>query len=350
MTAEHHGSEEVHGGGASGPDPAGLDLSVVIPCYNEEESIGRCIEETLGVLDREGLAGEILVVDDGSTDRSFDIVATWAERDPRVKALRLRRNFGQTAAMAAGIDRASGRVVVPMDADLQNDPASIPALLAKLEEGYDVVSGWRKARRDAALTRRLPSMAANWLISRISGVRLHDFGCTLKAYRRSVLEDVHLYGELHRFIPILASWTGARVTEIEVNHRPRVAGRSKYGLARTPKVLVDLITLKFLGDYSTRPAHFFGLVGLVFCLAGLLSAGVALWQKLFQGVWAHKNPLVLLAVFLFTVGVQMILIGLLAELIIRTYHESQGKPIYLVKETRNLPARDLVGGDGTGGR
>ncbi len=315
-----------------------MRLSVVIPCYNEEQNIGACIEETLGVLDREELDGEVLVVDDGSRDGSFAIMKDWAERDGRVSALRLRRNFGQTAAMVAGMDRAQGDVIVPLDADLQNDPADIPRLLAKLDEGFDVVSGWRRHRKDRALSRRLPSALANRLISFISGVRLHDYGCTLKAYRREVMQEVRLYGEMHRFIPIHASWAGGRVTELEVNHRPRVAGTSKYGILRTPKVLIDLMTLKFLGDYSTRPAHFFGVFGFLFCLAGVLSGAFALVQKFAYGVWAHKNPMVLLAVFLFSVGMQMVLIGLLAELIMRTYHESQGKQIYLMGEVVRHPA------------
>lgn len=319
-----------------------LQLSVVIPCFNEEESIGRAIAEVLDVLDREGISGEVIAVDDGSTDRSFAVMADWAERSGRVQVVRLRRNFGQTAAMVAGIDRARGEVVVPMDADLQNDPQDIPRLLARLAEGWDVVSGWRRQRRDRALSRRLPSWLANRLISRISGVRLHDFGCTLKAYRRSLVQEVRLYGEMHRFIPIHVAWAGGRVTELEVNHRPRRSGRSKYGLLRTPKVIVDLITLKFLSDYSTRPAHLFGLLGLTFCLGGIVSGSVALLQKFLYGIWAHKNPLVLLGVFLFTVGIQLVLIGLLAELMMRTYHEAQDKPIYLVRETRNAAPREKM--------
>jgi len=311
-------------------------LSVIVPCYNEEQNIGRCIEETLSVFADHDLDAELIVVDDGSRDRSLEIILDWARRSERVRVVPLRRNFGQTAAMVAGIDKARGEVLVPMDADLQNDPADIPALLSKLDEGYDVVSGWRRQRRDRALTRRLPSVLANRLISAISGVRLHDYGCTLKAYRATIMQEVRLYGEMHRFIPVHASWAGARVTEMVVNHRPRTAGTSKYGLMRTPKVVIDLITLRFLASYSTRPAHFFGWVGFLFCAAGVFSGSVALLQKFFAGVWAHKNPLVLLGVFLFTVGVQMVLMGLLADLLMRTYHESQGKPIYLVREVSGV--------------
>ncbi|MDY0061738.1 MAG: glycosyltransferase family 2 protein [Myxococcota bacterium] len=318
-----------------------MRVSVVIPCYNEEENLGPCIAETLQVLDEAGLEGELLVIDDGSTDGSGRVMGEWAARSPRVRVIRLRRNFGQTAAMVAGIDHAQGEVILALDADRQNDPRDIPRLLALLDEGWDVVSGWRRHRQDRAVSRLFPSRVANWLIARISGVRLHDFGCTLKAYRRELIQEVRLYGEMHRFIPIHVAWGGGRVTELEVNHRPRLAGRSKYGIWRTPKVLVDLLTLKFLGDYSTRPAHFFGAIGLLFCTLGFFSGAFALFQKFAWGVWAHKNPLVLLAVFLFSVGVQIGLIGLLADLLMRTYHESVGKPIYRVRETLNLEPAEV---------
>jgi glycosyltransferase involved in cell wall biosynthesis len=311
-------------------------VSFVVPCYNERENLPRLFAELFRVIDEQQIDAEVVIVDDGSRDGSFDVLAEHAGRDARVKVIRFRRNFGQTAAMVAGIDHARGEVLVLLDADLQNDPADVPRLLAKINEGYDVVSGWRKDRKDKMVTRRLPSMMANWIISRISGVRLHDYGCTLKAYRRSALEGVTLYGEMHRFIPIYASWTGGKVTEMVVNHRPRVAGVSKYGLGRTFKVILDLITVKFLGTYSTKPIYFFGGFGLVLFLLSFAAAGFALYQKLADGVYVHRNPVATLAVLLFIVGVQLILMGLLAELLIRIYHESQGKRTYLIAKTINL--------------
>jgi glycosyltransferase involved in cell wall biosynthesis len=241
--------------------------------------------------------------------------------------------------MAAGFDRARGAYIVPMDADLQNDPDDIPLLLARLEEGFDAVSGWRKDRQDKALTRRLPSKIANWLIGRVTGVRLHDYGCTLKAYRREVLEPVRLYGEMHRFIPVYAKWSGARITEQVVRHHPRREGVSKYGLARTLKVVLDLTTVKFLGDYSTKPLYLFGLGGFLAIGAGFVSGLITLIEKFMNPMnYAHRNPLLLLAVMLFVVGIQLIGMGLLAELAVRTYHESQQKPVYLIAEEVNAPA------------
>jgi glycosyltransferase involved in cell wall biosynthesis len=314
-------------------------LSIVIPCFNEEETVPRLVEaldRTVTQLGGLGHEVEVIIVDDGSRDRSFELLSGAAESRPYLKLVRFRRNFGQTAAMAAGFRYASGEVLIPMDADLQNDPGDIPLLLAKLEEGYDVVSGWRKDRQDTFVTRTLPSKMANWLIGRVGGVRIHDYGCTLKAYRREVLEPVKLYGEMHRFIPIYASWAGARVTEIPVTHHARMAGTSKYGLSRTLKVVLDLITVKFLGDYSTKPIYAFGGLGLTCCLLGIVAAVVVAAMKIGWGVWAHKNPILLLAVFLFLVGFLLVMMGLLAELIIRTYHEAQGKQIYLVRETVNF--------------
>jgi glycosyltransferase involved in cell wall biosynthesis len=255
--------------------------------------------------------------------------------DARIRMIQFRRNFGQTAAMAAGFDYASGSILIPMDADLQNDPQDIPSILAKLREGYDVVSCWRKDRQDSWLTRRLPSKIANALISFISGVHLHDYGCTLKGYRREVVEHIRLYGEMHRFIPVYASWAGARVAEIPVRHHRRLSGSSKYGLGRTFKVILDLITVKLLGSYSTKPMYFFGGVGLFSCGAGFLFALWTLYDKYFGGVKAHNNPLLLLAVFLFLLGVQFVLMGLVAELLIRTYFESQGKAPYIIRKIRN---------------
>ena len=314
-----------------------MRVSVVIPCYNEEESLPELLREAAGVFDSARLDAEVIVVDDGSTDDSFARAAAAAEQDARIKVIRLRRNFGQTAAMVAGIDRASGDVIVPMDADRQNDPADIPRLLEAVAAGSDVASGWRKSRKDAALTRRVPSWLANRLISAITGVRLHDYGCTLKAYRREVMDEVRLYGEMHRFIPIHAVWAGARVTELEVNHRPRTAGRSKYGLSRTFKVILDLITVTFLGRYATKPLYFFGFLGMLLMGCGLFAGGETLVEKFVYGTKVHTNPVILLAVFLSLAGLQLVLIGLLAEILTRTYHEATGRPIYVVRETRNLP-------------
>jgi glycosyltransferase involved in cell wall biosynthesis len=316
-------------------------VSIVIPCYNEEATVPRlcaALDDAVAKLEAAGRATEVLIVDDGSSDASFARLKTAAETRPWLRLVRFRRNFGQTAAMAAGFDRARGAYVVPMDADLQNDPDDIPLLLARLEEGYDIVSGWRKNRQDKALTRRLPSKIANWLIGKLSGVRLHDFGCSLKAYRREVLEPIRLYGEMHRLIPVYAKWSGARITEQVVRHHPRREGTSKYGLARTLKVVLDLTTVKFLGDYSTKPLYLFGAWGMLFIVGGVLSGVLTLIEKFGAAkVYAHRNPLLLLAVMLFVVGVQLIGMGLLAELLVRTYHESQRKPVYLVGEEINVP-------------
>ena len=276
---------------------------------------------------------EILFVDDGSSDGGNRILADLAQRDGHVLVLQFVRNFGQTAALSAGFDHARGDIIIPMDADLQNDPADIPQILDKLDEGYDVVSCWRKDRKDPWLTRILPSRAANRIISWISGVHLRDYGCTLKGYRSEILQHIRLYGEMHRFIPVYASWTGARVTEIPVRHHPRRHGRSKYGLLRTIKVPLDLMTVKFLVSYSNKPMYLFGGLGLVSILCGWLLSALALYQKFLQDVKVHRNPLLLLSVFLCIVGIQFILFGLVAELIIRTYHESQGKPTYILSRT-----------------
>jgi glycosyltransferase involved in cell wall biosynthesis len=306
-------------------------LSVIIPIYNEEENIPPLHDELYGVLKGIDRPFEIVYVDDGSTDRSYDLLRGIAESEPRVQVLQFRRNFGQTAALAAGIDAAEGDVLVFMDGDRQNDPHSIPAMLAKLDEGYDVVSGWRKNRQDAELTRKLPSRLANGLISAVSGVHLHDYGCTLKVYRREVIENVRLYGEMHRFIPAYAAWYGARIAEMPVNHRPRIAGKSKYGLSRTMKVVLDLLALKFLSDYSTKPIHLFGGLGAACMLAGSLAALVVAYQMIFEEVKAHRNPILLIAVLLLLAGLQLITSGLLAEMQTRTYHESQRKPTYAIR-------------------
>ena len=320
---------------SSGPDHEPY-LSLIIPCFNEEESVDELMEEVFLVLDKNNLDGEVVLVDDGSTDGTWAKLEGWAERDPRLKLVRFRRNFGQTAAMVAGLDHARGEIIIPLDADLQNDPNSIPALLEKMDEGYDVVSGWRKARQDALWSRKLPSWIANAVISKVSGVRLHDYGCTLKAYRRETLDPVNLYGEMHRFIPIYASWSGARVAEVPVNHRARKYGQSKYGIMRTFKVLLDLLVVKFLGSYGTKPIYFFGGLGFISILLGMLAGAYTLYAKFALGVWAHRNPFLIIAVFMSLIGVQSIFLGLLAEIGIRTYHESQARPIYMIRERRNL--------------
>jgi glycosyltransferase involved in cell wall biosynthesis len=310
-----------------------LELSVVIPLYNEEDNIEPLYLRLKEVLERLGKDYEIIFVDDGSTDGSFESLKRLHTDDPLLKVIRLRRNFGQSAAFAAGFDRSGGRIIVTMDADLQFDPADIPKLLDKVDEGYDIVSGWRVDRQDTFLTRRLPSSVANWLISGITGIGLHDFGCSLKAYRREVIQNVQLYGELHRFIPALASWMGVRVAEVPVSHHPRRFGKSKYDLSRTITVLLDLLTVKFLLSYSTRPMQIFGLLGLISFVLGTIIAAYLSFIRLFFGSPIADRPLLLLAILLIFVGVQLITMGLLGELTMRTYHEAQGKTIYMVKET-----------------
>lgn len=315
------------------------EISIVVPLLNEEKNLLILHAELRATLEPLNKSFEILYVDDGSTDGTWQVLERLAAEDPRAKTIAFGRNFGQTAALTAGFDHARGEIILPFDGDLQNDPADIPSILLKLEEGFDVVSCWRRNRQDRWLTRRVPSYFANLLISWISGVRLHDYGCTLKAYRREVLKHVRLYGEMHRFIPIYAQWAGGRVSEQVVNHRPRKFGKSKYGLMRTFKVLMDLLTVRFLGSYSTKPMYLFGGLGSLLCLGGFGFAMVTLYQKFANEIKAHRNPLLLLAVFLFTLGIQFILIGLVAELIIRTYYESQGKTTYIVRRSINLPLR-----------
>ena len=323
-------------------------ISLVIPVYNEEESLPKLFAALDAVVARLPQAVEVVLVDDGSRDGSFALLREATRTRPFLRVVRFRRNFGQTAAIAAGIDNSRAPILVALDADLQNDPDDIPALLARLDEGYDVVSGWRRQRQDKAVSRRLPSWMANSLISRVTGVRLHDYGCTLKAYRRWVLEPYALYGEMHRFIPIFASWAGARVTEMEVRHHARRTGQSKYGLERIYKVLLDLLTVKFLGGYSTKPIYFFGAPGLGLCGAGGAAASVFVVQFIKEhvlgrpGVWVQPTTLLLLAVFLATIGVYMVLMGLLAELLMRTYFESQQKKTYLVGERVNFDEPDAA--------
>ncbi|WP_243370883.1 glycosyltransferase family 2 protein [Geotalea sp. SG265] len=313
-----------------------MDLSVVVPIYNEEENIPDLCRKVFAALDGNGLSYELILVDDGSVDGSFRALKAIAIENTLIKVIRLRRNFGQTAAMAAGFAVAGGNVVVPMDGDLQNDPADIPRLVAKINEGFDVVSGWRKNRRDTFVNRKLPSLIANRLISKMTGVHLHDYGCTLKAYRREVLEGINLYGEMHRFVPALASQVGAKVTELPVAHYPRVRGVSKYGISRTTRVILDLMTVKFLLAYSTKPIQLFGKWGIYTLAAGGLSGAAVIYMKIFEQMSMNRNPLLILTAFLLFMGVQFIVLGLLAELNARTYYEAQSKPIYVVKEKINL--------------
>jgi glycosyltransferase involved in cell wall biosynthesis len=318
------------------PNPWSLGISVVIPVFNEEGSVRELARRLVEVLATMGTTWEVIFVDDGSRDRTVEILRQVNLQEPRVKLVSFRRNFGQTAALAAGFDFAAGEIVVTMDGDLQNDPADIPRLVAKIGEGFDLVNGWRVKRQDTFLTRRLPSMLANSLISFITGVKLHDYGCTLKAFRHEVANSVSLYGELHRFIPAIASGMGVEVAEIPVNHHPRTTGKSKYGLFRTVKVLLDLITVKFLLSYSTRPIHIFGLIGLVSAAFGVGIGGWLSYQRLFQSVPLSNRPILFLAVLLVIVGVQFVTMGLLAELQTRIYHESQKRPTYTVREKLGL--------------
>jgi len=317
-----------------------MELSVVVPLLDEQDNLRPLYEQISGAL-KGRYEYEVIFVDDGSTDDSFSILKDLRDSDPAVCVIRFRRNFGQTSALSAGFAHARGRVIVAMDGDLQNDAADIPMLVAKLEEGYDVVSGWRKKRHDNAVTRLLPSRMANWLISTITGVSLHDYGCTLKAYRREVLAETKLYGEMHRFIPALASWSGAKIAECVVNHRPRTAGVAKYGLARTWKVILDLITVKFLGSFSTKPIYIFGGLGGLSAVFGFLFGLLVVSQKINSGTDMSGNPLLLLSAVLMITTVQFILMGLLAELLVRTYHESQNRPTYVIKEI--LEASDRHG-------
>jgi len=332
-----------------------IELSIVIPVLNEEENLKELHSRLTDSLSKLGLRYEIIIVDDGSTDGSLEVLREIVLLDKALKVISFRRNFGQTAAMSAGFDHARGDIIITMDADLQNDPADIPRLYEKLNEGYDVVSGWRRKRKDAFILRRLPSIIANRLIVLMTGVKLHDFGCSLKAYRREVAKHIRLYGEMHRFIPALAHWIGAKITEIEVQHHPRVRGKSKYGISRTIRVILDLLTVKFLLRFSTRPIQVFGLMGLIsgflgFLICSYLSIGKLLASIFLQtseaygfetGILSYlysetrlteRMPMLILGVLLILVGVQLVTMGLLGELITRTYHESQNKPIYVIRE------------------
>jgi glycosyltransferase involved in cell wall biosynthesis len=315
------------------------ELSLFLPVLDEEENLREMHAKIAAALDSLGRAAEVIYVDDGSTDGSLRILKALAAADDRVRVISLRRNYGQTAAMSAGIDAARGEILIPMDADLQNDPADIARLLEKLNEGYDVVSGWRKNRRDKLVSRKIPSQIANKIISWIGGVHLHDYGCSLKAYRREVIQDVRLYGEMHRFIPIYASWAGARVTEIPVDHHARTRGKSKYGISRTIKVIFDLITIKFMAEYHTKPLYVFGTFGLLAFLSSIIAGLYAIFLKFAARLGLPQyhadfveTPLPILCIVMFAISIQFFLMGLLAELLVRTYHESQDKAIYAIRE------------------
>lgn len=308
-------------------------LSIVVPVFNEAENIPPLHKEITEVL-QDRFEYEVLYVDDGSTDSSDECLARIIRNDPRTRMIRFRRNFGQTAALSAGFHYAKGQIIVPLDGDGQNDPAEIPRLVEKLKEGYDIVSGWRKDRQDNRVTRTWPSRMANWLIGRITGVRLHDYGCTLKAYRAESLASIRLYGEMHRFIPALASWGGEKITEIEVNHRPRIHGKTKYGLNRMFKVILDLTTIKFLSSFSTKPIYVFGGLGGICFLGSILSGLAVLYYKFINtpSLSMNRNPLLIISLILMTTAVQFVLMGLLAEILVRTYHESQDRPIYVIEK------------------
>jgi glycosyltransferase involved in cell wall biosynthesis len=310
-------------------------VSVVVPIFNEEENISPLYQELKAVMERMKAACEAIFVDDGSTDGSGEVLQQLAQGDKQVKIIQFRKNFGQTAAIAAGVEHSQGEIIVTMDGDGQNDPRDIPRLLERLEQGYDVASGWRRNRKDPFLNKKFPSAVANRLISWLTGVKLHDYGCTLKAYRRDILKDVRLYGEMHRFIPAYASWVGASITEMEVAHHPRRHGSSKYGLSRTTSIILDLITILFLQRYSTKPIRLFGGAGMILLALGVLAGLFVLFRRLvWGGIWI--SPMILISFLFITMGGMFILLGLIAEIIIRTYHESQGKPIYVVKSTVNF--------------
>jgi len=320
-----------------------VKVSVVIPAYNEEENIRFLYDELKSVLETMDCPYEMLFIDDGSSDSTLSVLRLIQQNDDSMVVVNFRRNFGQTAAMSAGFDYATGDVIVTMDADLQNDPHDIPRLISKIKEGFDVVTGWRHDRQDAFLNRRLPSIIANKIISWTTHVALHDYGCTLKAFRKEVIKNIRLYGEMHRFIPAIASGMGVSYTEIKVNHRARKYGRSKYGISRTIRVILDLITVKFLLSYATRPIQIFGLLGFVSGSIGFLMALVMTIQRQFFGVPLSDRPLLLLAVLLIFIGIQFVSIGLIAELQARTYHESQQKPVYYVRDVFRLEQDRTIG-------
>lgn len=315
-------------------------LSITVPIFNEAGNIELLCQKIQSALSSTSYSWELILINDGSTDGSTELLDILASSNPNIRVLHLARNFGQTSAMMAGFDHAKGNIIIPMDGDLQNDPADIPRLLTRLDDGYDVVSGWRRHRKDAEMRRNLPSRMANKLISKLSGVPLHDYGCSLKAYRRSVLQGVKLYGEMHRFVPIYASWNGAKVTEIEVSHHPRTSGQSKYGLERIFKVVLDLLVVKFLYRYASKPMYVFGGFGMLAIVAGFCSGLWAIGLKFFADKSFVETPLPLLTVFLAVTGIMSILMGLQAEILNRTYHESQSKPIYRISRiTQNIDSQ-----------
>ncbi len=311
-------------------DKQNLEISVVVPLLNEQQYLPTLYKEIKQALSR--YTFEIIFIDDGSTDNSYSVLEEIQKNDPAVTVIKFRKNFGQTAALSAGFENSSADIIIPIDADGQNDPADIPELIEKLNQGYDIVSGWRKERQDNPLTRNLPSKIANWLIAKITGLKIHDFGCTLKAYKADSIRQIKLYGEMHRFIPALAGWSGESITEIQVNHRPRTTGKTKYGLARTFKVILDLITLKFLTSYSTKPIYIFGGLAVLSAFGSFIAGIAVIYQKFFSSAHLsmNRNPLLILTAMLFTAFIQFMLMGLLAELLVRTYHESQNRPIYVV--------------------
>ena len=321
-----------------------IELSVVIPIRNEEASLVELHREFSETLTAWGRPYELILVDDGSADKSFEIMARIQSGDPRVRVLRLRRNFGQTAAFAAGFDYARGKLIATSDGDLQNDPRDLPAMVEMIERGHDIVCGWRKDRRDAFFSRRLPSMMANGLISGVTGVRLHDYGCSLKVFRAEIVKGMRLYGEMHRFLPAIASEQTSDIVEVPVNHRSRKYGRSKYGIGRTTRVMLDLLTVKFLLSFSTRPLQFFGLIGGAIGFAGFAISAWLAYQRLIEATSLSNRPLLLLGILMIVSGVQLVTIGLVAEIQSRTYHESQNKPIYRIREIRQSAdsAREAV--------
>jgi glycosyltransferase involved in cell wall biosynthesis len=306
-------------------------LSVVVPVYNEIDNLEPLLDELSGVLLAEPRTFEVIVVDDGSRDGTAELLRKLTADRLWLRAVFLRRNFGQTAAFDAGFRAASGEIVATLDGDLQNDPHDIPAMIAKLDEGFDMVAGWRRKRSDAMILRKIPSRIANWVIRKVTGTRIHDLGCSLRLYRREITDELRLYGEMHRFISVLADSMGARIAEVQVNHRARRAGASKYGLKRTVKVMLDLLTVVFMRRYQAKPIYVFGSLGLGMMFTSAAMAGVVLWEKIQEGVWVHRNPLFILAVVAALVGVQLLATGIVAELVIRTYYESQGKRAYSIK-------------------
>lgn len=322
--------------------PKNENLSIIIPVYNEARNIEPLYQSLVFHLTELERDYEIIFIDDGSADGSQNILRQLAEKDSQLKIIYFRRNYGQTAALSAGFNYASGGIIIAMDGDLQNDPSDISRLVNRIDEGFDVVSGWRKNRRDAFLSRKIPSWAANKIISWIGGVPLKDYGCTLKAYRASFVKNIRLFGEMHRFIPLYAHNMGARITEIPVNHHPRQQGKSKYNVSRTFKVLLDLVTVKFLGTFSTKPIYMFGGLGMLCVFLGVLTSGITLVQKFAYGVWVHRNPMISISIFFLLVGFQFVMMGLLAEIMIRIYHESQDHPTYWIQETVNLKSEPCV--------